>query len=138
MTVKVGHTFKVTTDFKVASFSLVRYGSSTHTVNTDQRRIPLTPTDTLGTTYTLKVPSDAGIALPGYWMVFVMSSADSFGCRVHSYLHMKFWSLNLCRSSCDVLISYSVKEEDQAHLVMIGIRIMAASQGSDIRVSVDG
>jgi galactose oxidase len=72
---QVGSTFTVTTNSAVTSFSLVRYGSSTHTVNTDQRRIPLTPTATSGTTYTLQVPSDSGIALPGYWMVFVMNSA---------------------------------------------------------------
>lgn len=73
--VQVGTSFTVTTDSAVSSFSLVRYGSATHTVNTDQRRIPLTPSATSGTTYTLTVPSDSGIAIPGYWMVFVINSA---------------------------------------------------------------
>ena len=72
---KVGTKFTVTTNVIVARFSLIRYGSATHTVNTDQRRIPLNPTATSGTTYTLTVPKDAGIALPGYWMVFALNSA---------------------------------------------------------------
>jgi galactose oxidase len=74
-TLAAGATFTVTTNTAVTGFSLIRYGSVTHTVDTDQRRIPLTPTATSGTTYTLKVPSDAGIALPGYWMLFVLNSA---------------------------------------------------------------
>lgn len=72
--VKVGNTFTVTLNSAATSFSMVRYGSATHTVNTDQRRIPLTPTSTNGNTYTFKVPSDSGIALPGYWMFFAMNS----------------------------------------------------------------
>lgn len=75
--VQVGNSFTVTTTSAVTRFALVRYGSSTHTVNTDQRRIPLTPTATAGNTYTLQVPSDSGVALPGYWMVFVMNSAGT-------------------------------------------------------------
>ncbi|KAI4190030.1 MAG: hypothetical protein L6R41_001049 [Letrouitia leprolyta] len=69
-----GATITVTTNTAVTGFSLVRYGSGTHSVNTDQRRVPLTPTATSGTTYTLKLPSDSGILLPGAWMVFVLNS----------------------------------------------------------------
>ena len=45
--------------------------STTHTVNTDQRRIPLTATQK-GNTWTMTVPSDRGIAMPGAWMLFAM------------------------------------------------------------------
>ncbi|KAI4178014.1 MAG: hypothetical protein LQ343_000098 [Gyalolechia ehrenbergii] len=69
-----GATITVSTNVAVTSFSLVRYGSGTHSVNTDQRRIPLTPTATSGTTYTLQLPNDSGIVLPGAWMVFVMNA----------------------------------------------------------------
>ena len=57
----------------VSSFSLIRYGSNTHSVNTDQRRIPLTPTAS-GLSYTVTVPSDPGVALPGSWMMFAMDA----------------------------------------------------------------
>ena len=73
-TVVVGGSITATTNSAVTSFSLIRYGSSTHTVDTDQRRIALTPI-TSGMSYTFKVPSDAGIALPGYWMLFAINSA---------------------------------------------------------------
>lgn len=73
-TVKVGATFTATTNTAVTSFALVRYSTTTHTVNTDQRRIAITPT-AAGLTYTLRVPSDPGISLPGYWLVFALNSA---------------------------------------------------------------
>ncbi|RYP90595.1 hypothetical protein DL770_003262 [Monosporascus sp. CRB-9-2] len=64
------------TDGAVASFSLVRFGSSTHTVNTDQRRVPLAATAASGTTtYTMTLPSDPGVLLPGYWMLFAINGA---------------------------------------------------------------
>lgn len=73
--VAVGHTITVVTNSAISTWSLIRYGSATHTVDTDQRRIPLTPTTSSGTTYTLTIPSDSGIALPGYWMIFALNSA---------------------------------------------------------------
>ena len=42
-----------------------KHGSTTHTVNTDPRRIPLIST----------MPSDPDMALGGYWMLFVMNIA---------------------------------------------------------------
>lgn len=71
--VQVGGSIVVNTDSAVTSFSLIRYGSATHSVDTDQRRIALTPTGS-GTSYTATVPSDPGIAIPGYWMLFALSS----------------------------------------------------------------
>lgn len=73
-TVKIGGSIAVTMAGAVNSFSLIRMGSTTHTVNTDQRRIPLTPTVS-GLNYTITVPGDAGVALPGYWMLFALDSA---------------------------------------------------------------
>lgn len=69
----VGNTFTITTSVACNAFSLIRVSSTTHTVNTDQRRIPLTPTATNGLTYSLKIPADPGIAVPGYWMVFALT-----------------------------------------------------------------
>lgn len=72
--VAVGGSFTATTNTAVTSWSLIRYGSVTHTINTDQRRIPLTPT-AAGLTYTFKLPADSGVALPGYYMLFALNSA---------------------------------------------------------------
>jgi galactose oxidase len=65
-------TFK--TNVPIASAALVRVGSSTHTVNTDQRRLPLTLSRGAGNTYTVTVANDYGIVLPGYWMLFVLNA----------------------------------------------------------------
>ena len=72
---KVGGTFSATTNAACTSFSIIRITSTTHTVNTDQRRIALTPTGTSGTTYTFTLPTDPGVALPGPWMFFAINSA---------------------------------------------------------------
>ncbi|MCJ1341807.1 hypothetical protein MMC09_007104 [Bachmanniomyces sp. S44760] len=56
------------------TFAMTRGDSATHTVHTDQRRVPLTPIVS-GTTYSVTVPSDSGIALPGYWLVWAINSA---------------------------------------------------------------
>jgi galactose oxidase len=70
-----GATLTITTS-EAATFSLVRYGSTTHTVNTDQRRVVLTTTNS-GNVYTTVLPSDAGVLLPGYWMLFAINSAGT-------------------------------------------------------------
>jgi galactose oxidase len=75
-TVALGAELVINTNTAVTKFSLVRFGSATHTVNTDQRRIPLTPSGA-GTSYTVKVPSDPGVALPGYWFLFAIDSAGT-------------------------------------------------------------
>ncbi|KAJ6786014.1 hypothetical protein PWT90_02994 [Aphanocladium album] len=61
------------TNGAVSSASLIRVGTATHTVNTDQRRIPLTLNRQSTTSYTANLPTDPGILLPGYWMLFVMN-----------------------------------------------------------------
>ena len=72
-----GATLSVRTDSPVASFVLVRSSSVTHSVNNDQRRIPLqfSLTHAAANTYAVNVPGNPGIALPGYYMLFAMSAA---------------------------------------------------------------
>lgn len=71
----VGNTLTINTDSAINGVALIRFGSNTHSVDTDQRRIPLTPTSAGTNRYTVVIPSDPGIALPGYWMLFVLNSA---------------------------------------------------------------
>ncbi|KAI5368260.1 putative galactose oxidase/kelch, beta-propeller, immunoglobulin-like, immunoglobulin E-set [Septoria linicola] len=75
--VPVGGTLTVTLGANPddATFSLVRLSTVTHVVNTDQRRVPLTPTAREGNTYTLQLPGDAGVLLPGFWYLFAISPA---------------------------------------------------------------
>ena len=72
--VRPGGNFTITTDSDVVSASLVRYGGATHTVNNDQRRIALELFDSgVSRESFVSIPSDGGVAIPGYWMLFVLN-----------------------------------------------------------------
>lgn len=79
--VTLGHAINFQGDSTIHSVSLVRLGSVSHTVNTDQRRIPLDFICRSASSSSSEdrknceamVPSDAGIALPGYYMLFVLN-----------------------------------------------------------------
>ena len=58
----------------VTRFALVRMSSVTHSVNSDQRRVPLTITKTSGTTYTLALPADHGVLVPGPYLLFALDA----------------------------------------------------------------
>ncbi|PVH90017.1 carbohydrate-binding module family 32 [Cadophora sp. DSE1049] len=72
--VLVGAVLTFTTEAEIKTASLIRLCSASHTVNTDQRRIPLDLSRLSPDEYQYKVqlPNDPGIIIPGYWMVFVM------------------------------------------------------------------
>ncbi|PYI08335.1 F5/8 type C domain protein [Aspergillus sclerotiicarbonarius CBS 121057] len=72
--VTVGQEIKFTTDSEVKNAALVRVGTTTHTVNTDQRRVPLILNPTGRHSYSADLPSDAGILLPGWYMLFAMNA----------------------------------------------------------------
>ena len=87
---------------------------STHTVDNDQRRIPLSIVSSSGDTYQLAIPSDPGIALPGPYMLFALNAqgtpsvsttisitnvptqppADSYGQAVFGDGPAIYWPLN--------------------------------------------
>ncbi|MFM2054003.1 MAG: hypothetical protein RL456_2040 [Pseudomonadota bacterium] len=69
-----GETLEVTTDRAIASFAIVRLSSTTHTVNNDQRRLPLTFRATGTNRYAVDVPTNPGLALAGHWMLFAMDA----------------------------------------------------------------
>ncbi|KNG46078.1 copper radical oxidase [Stemphylium lycopersici] len=73
--VKVGGklTVDVTSCTPNPSFALVRIGSVTHSVNTDQRRIPLNHVKANGNSFTATLPDDSGILIPGAYYLFVVS-----------------------------------------------------------------
>jgi galactose oxidase len=73
-TAALGSAITVTTNATTPIFALVRTTAVTHTVNNDQRRIPLTPATTNGTSYTLNIPADAGAALPGYYLLYALDA----------------------------------------------------------------
>ena len=73
----VGDQLTFNTKRKIEAASLVRICSASHTVNTDQRRVPLDLTHiSSGASheYEVRLPNDPGVLIPGYWMLFVMDS----------------------------------------------------------------
>jgi len=68
-----GDTIAVKTDRAVSRFALVRMASTTHSVNTDQRRIPVSFTGSAGN-YALSIPSDRGMLLTGNYMLFALDA----------------------------------------------------------------
>jgi hypothetical protein len=74
---QTGQTISVTTGAPVASFVMIRYGEATHSVDNDQRRIPLSIQSSSGDTYTLSIPSDPGVALPGPYMLFAINASGT-------------------------------------------------------------
>jgi galactose oxidase len=78
-TIRVGEILTFTTTIAIdtgISASLVRYSAVTHSLNNDQRRIALEPqrSNEPDFSYTVRIPADRGVALPGYWMLFVMAN----------------------------------------------------------------
>ena len=69
-----GSNLAIGTDSAVTAFAMVRLSSATHTVNNDQRRIPLQFTATGGNRYALAMPTNPWVALPGYWMLFALNA----------------------------------------------------------------
>ncbi|EDU43973.1 galactose oxidase [Pyrenophora tritici-repentis] len=54
-------------------FTLVRIGSVTHSLNTDQRRVPLSNVNNNANKCTVTLPNDSGILIPGAYYLFVIS-----------------------------------------------------------------
>lgn len=69
-----GATIAVSTAGAVSSFSLVRMASVTHGVNNDQRRVPLTPVTTGANSYSLALPADSGVLVPGAYLLFALDA----------------------------------------------------------------
>jgi galactose oxidase len=76
-TATAGSAITVTTNSATPSFALVRMSAVTHSVNNDQRRIPLVPASVTGTTYTLQLPGDKGVVLPGNYMLFALDASGT-------------------------------------------------------------
>jgi galactose oxidase len=74
---KNGTSITVTTNSAVSRFALVRMGSTTHSIDTDQRRVPLAITAQSANTYTLAIPQDTGIALPGNYYLFALTASGT-------------------------------------------------------------
>ncbi|WP_405532653.1 discoidin domain-containing protein [Streptomyces avidinii] len=69
-----GASLTVSTDSPVASFVLMRAAAATHSTDNDQRRVPLVSTAAGGGSYTVSVPADTGVVLPGTYLLFALDA----------------------------------------------------------------
>jgi len=72
-TVRLGNRVRVNADSSVVAFAMVRLSSTTHTVNNDQRRMPIPFRTVSPGVFELEIPSNPGELLPGDWMLFAMN-----------------------------------------------------------------
>ncbi len=71
-----GNTISVDMDTDTShSFALVRTAAVTHSVNNDERRIPLQATAQGGGTFSLSLPSSANVLIPGNYFLFAMNAS---------------------------------------------------------------
>ncbi|WP_240122289.1 discoidin domain-containing protein [Streptomyces sp. MUM 2J] len=69
-----GTSLTVDTAGPVASFVLMRAAAATHSTDNDQRRVPLESTPLTAGTYTVSIPADKGVVLPGTYMLFALDA----------------------------------------------------------------
>ena len=72
-TAQRGTSISVKTNGPVSSFALLRLSAATHSVDNDQRRVPLQIISAPQNSYDLSVPSDPGVVSPGYYMLFAIN-----------------------------------------------------------------
>ncbi len=76
-----GNQFSINTNIPIAAVRLVRFGSVTHSTDTDQRSVGLVfteaPNQPIGEiTWNVNAPADADIAPPGLYMLFVLRAKN--------------------------------------------------------------
>ncbi|MFG2335155.1 discoidin domain-containing protein [Streptomyces yangpuensis] len=69
-----GAQLTVSTDRSVSSFVLMRAAAATHSTDNDQRRVPLVSTPAGTGAYTVSIPADTGVVLPGTYMLFALDA----------------------------------------------------------------
>jgi galactose oxidase len=69
-----GSSIQVTTGSAVSAFALIRLSAVTHSLNNDQRRVPVTFSATGTTNYKVQMPANSGIAPPGFYMLFALNA----------------------------------------------------------------
>jgi hypothetical protein len=75
--VAYGRRIRATGDDSIRAFAMVRRSVTTHTVNHDQRRVPIPFRTVSPGVFELEIPSNPGVLLPGGWMLFAMNAAGT-------------------------------------------------------------
>jgi hypothetical protein len=117
--VELGGTISATTASPVVSFVLMRLSSTTHTVNNDQRRIPLQIQSVYGNSYVLSVPSNPGIVLPGNYWLFAINDQGVPSVAANVFVTPQP-SFTLAPSAASLLVAQGTTGTDTITLNAIG------------------
>lgn len=71
---QLGTSISVSATSGMQAFALMRLSSATHSVNNEQRRVPVSFTVGTAGEYLLTIPSDPGVVVPGYYMLFALNA----------------------------------------------------------------
>ncbi|MFL9898511.1 RICIN domain-containing protein [Paraburkholderia fungorum] len=71
---QLGTSIAVTASSGMKAFALMRLSSATHSVNNEQRRVPVSFTVGTAGEYLVSIPSDPGVVIPGYYMLFGLNA----------------------------------------------------------------
>ncbi|KEY73809.1 hypothetical protein S7711_03109 [Stachybotrys chartarum IBT 7711] len=72
--IAAGEVLEFTVAGDATQFSLLRIGSVTHSINSDQRRVPLLDIERDGDQVRARLPDDYGIVNPGHYFLFAMNA----------------------------------------------------------------
>ncbi|RKF43489.1 RICIN domain-containing protein [Paraburkholderia fungorum] len=73
-TAQLGTSIAVAASSGVKAFALMRLSSATHSVNNEQRRVPVSFTVGTAGEYLVAIPSDPSVVVPGYYMLFALNA----------------------------------------------------------------
>jgi galactose oxidase len=71
---QLGTSIAVSASSGVKAFALMRLSSVTHSINNEQRRVPVSFTVGTAGEYLITIPSDPSVVVPGYYMLFALNS----------------------------------------------------------------
>jgi len=69
-----GASFTVDASNGVTQFNMIRLAGTTHSINSDQRFIPLTITSNENNLYEVKLTDNPNVVIPGYYWMFAMNA----------------------------------------------------------------
>ncbi len=72
--IKAGEAFTVTASSDVTQFSFIKMSATTHAVNTDTRFTNLSFVKRNDGKFSLTVPANPNVLIPGYWMLFALNA----------------------------------------------------------------
>ncbi len=76
--VNVGATFNVTASTDIVQFACIKLSATTHSINTDLRRLVLDYSEPTPGNYVVRAHANVNVMTPGYWMLFGLNAGGAW------------------------------------------------------------